>query len=87
MQSLRGRIRIARQQQHGLGGDVGVDIGAVDARIRHDEAEPMFDDQDARTLPHHASGFREDDFDQTRVFLHLGGERRARGEGRIARST
>ena len=74
MQSPRGGIRIARQQQHGLGCDIRLDIGAIDARIRHDEAEPVLDDQHARPLAHHAPRFREDDFDQTRILVHLGGE-------------
>ena len=69
-----GRIGIARQQQHRLRADVGIDVGTIDAGIRHDEAEPMLDDQDAGPMPHHAPRFRENDLDQPWVLVHFGRE-------------
>jgi hypothetical protein len=50
------------------------DVGLVDARVGHHQAEPMLDDQDARPCPHDAHRFRQDQFDEARIFLDLAGE-------------
>src|SRR5258705_8955611 len=49
-------------------------MGAVYPSIRHDETEPMLDNQNARTLAHHPPGFAENYLDQPRVLGHFSGE-------------
>ena len=73
-QRRRGRVGIVRQQQHRLRSGRRVDVGAVDAGIRHDEAEPVLDDQHARPVPHDAARFPQNDLDQARVLVDLGRE-------------
>ncbi len=71
----------SRQQQHRLRAGRRIDVGAVDAGIGHDEAEPMLDDQHARPLAHHAARFAQDDLDQARVLVDLAASLRARADG------
>src|SRR6185437_12692451 len=70
-QCRRGRIRIAGQKQdplpHGIAGALGRDVRAIDAGIRHDEAEPMPHDEHVRYGAHDLLGFPEYDFDEARV--------------------
>ena len=85
----RGRgVRIARQQQHRLGADIRIDVGAIDAGIRHDEAEPVLDDQHAWPVAHDAPRLAQNDLDQPRILVDLPRELSARADGRTcARST
>ena len=68
-------IGIARQQQHRLRAQVGVDVGTIDAGIRHDEAEPMLDDQHAGPVANYPPRLSENDLDQPRVLVDFGGKR------------
>jgi hypothetical protein len=51
-----------------------LDVRLVDARVRHDEPEPMLDDQHVRRSAHDAARLAEDHFDEARVLVHLSRE-------------
>ena len=56
-------------------------IRLVDASIRHDEAKPVLDDQDAAAGADDANGFRQDDLDKPGVLLDLRRKRDGSGGG------
>ena len=70
-----------RQEQHLLVRGGGRDIGAVDAGIRHDEPEPVTDDQHIAAGAQHLGGLGEHELDQPRV-LAGGGRQLARPRAR-----
>jgi hypothetical protein len=67
-------VRINRQQQGSLRVVGRCQIGLVNTCIRHHQAEPMLDDQDTRPCAHDAHRFRQDQFNEARIFLDLAGE-------------
>ena len=73
-QYRRAAVWIDRQQQRALGLIWRGHIGLVDARIGHHEAQPMLDDQDSGPRPHDAHRFRQDQLDETRIFLDFRSE-------------
>ena len=52
-------------------------IRLVHPGVRHDEAEPVLDDQNAAARPHDANRLRQDDLDEPRVLVDFRRERRA----------
>src|SRR5262245_24542910 len=54
---------------------VAVHVGLVHARVRADPSVMRLHDQDALGLPHDAAALAEDDLDEARVAVDLGGER------------
>ena len=63
------------------------DVGRVDSGVREHIAEPVADDDQPRTRPHHRFGFGKDQLDHPRVLLRLGGKplglRRGRYRGEV----
>ena len=53
---------------------VACDIGGVDAGVRQHDAAAMRHHQHALAMAHDLGGFAQDQFDQPRVLVHLGGE-------------
>ena len=57
-QRLRAPIRILRQQKHALGAVRRRHVRLVHPGVRHDEAEPVLNDQHAAARPHDANQLR-----------------------------
>ena len=57
-QRLRATIRILRQQKHALRAVRRRHVRLVHSGVRHDEAEPVFNDQHAAARPHDANRLR-----------------------------
>jgi hypothetical protein len=68
-------VGVERQQEDAFVAACCADIRMVDAGIRHDEAEPMLDDQQPRPMADDAPRFAEHRLDKTRVLVEFRGER------------
>ena len=70
-QRLRTPIRILRQQKHSVGAVHRRHVRLVHSGIRHDEPEPVFNDQHTAARSYHANQLRQDDLYKPRVFVDI----------------
>ena len=70
-QRLRAPIRILRQQKHAMGAVCGRHVRLVHPGIRHDEAEPVFNDQHAAARSHDTNRLRKNDLHKPRVLVDI----------------
>jgi hypothetical protein len=72
------------QKKHALGAIRRAYVRLVHPSIRHDEAEPVLNDQHAPASPHDADRLRQDDLDKPRVLVDVR-RKRERFGGRLDR--